>query len=175
MSLIETERLRLEPIDEAHFEDLAALRGDPRLMATMKGGAETREQTQATLAGYRATWRAHGFGIWAVLDRRDGSFLGECGFWLRDDGLGVALRFALIEAAQGRGMAREAAAAALAYGFEEAGLEEIVAVAQHGNEGSHRILRGFGMTPLEDPITSRAPITVYGLTCVAWAQAGLQG
>ena len=165
---IETARLRLEPIGERHFEDLAALRAGPEVMATMKDGPETRAETGATLARYRETWRAHGFGIWAVVERASGGFLGECGFWLRDDGLGVALRVALAASARGRGLAREAAAAALDYGFVVAGLERIVAVARQDNARSHALLEALGMTLLATRAGTTAPLVVYGLERALW-------
>ncbi len=60
--ILQTPRLILEPIDEAHFEDLARLRSDPVVMAQMMGGAETREETCATFAAYQESWARHGFG-----------------------------------------------------------------------------------------------------------------
>ncbi len=165
---LETDRLRLEPIGEGHFEALARLRADPVIMATMRDGPETRMRTRATLDWYMATWRDQGYGIWAVLDRSSGGFLGECGFWLRDDGHGVSLRFALDLAAQGRGLAREAAAVCLGYGFAVAGLTRVVAVAQEGNAASHRILRSLGMTPLHRYQGRKASLTIYQLTRDDW-------
>ena len=82
-------------------------------MFTMRDGPETPARTRATLKAYLLTWRARGFGVWAICDRDSGDFLGECGFWQRGDSLGAALRFAVVPAAQGRGLAREAALAAV--------------------------------------------------------------
>ena len=168
-----TTRLRLEPIGKPHFEALARLRADPQIMATMRDGPETGAQTRATLDWYLDTWERQGYGIWAVLDRSNGTFLGECGFWIRDDGKGVSLRFALIQAVQGRGLAREAAAAVLGFGFDVAGLDGVMAVAQDGNEASHRVLRSIGMAPLRELPVDEAGITFYQLSRAQWmAMAG---
>lgn len=170
---LDTDRLRLEPIDDVHFEALARLRADPLIMATMRDGPETRARTRATLDWYLTTWVQQGYGIWAVLDRSSGAFLGECGFWIRDDGKGVSLRFALIQAVQGRGLAREAAAAVLGFGFDVAGLDGVMAVAQDGNEASHRVLRSIGMAPHRELPVDESGITFYQLTRAQWmAMAG---
>ena len=169
--ILKTERLNLEPIGEVHFEALARLRSDPQIMAAMRGGAESRARTRATLDWYLATWEEQGYGMWAVLDRPGGDFLGECGFWLRDDGQGVSLRFVLKRAVQGRGLAREAAAAALGYGFEGAEIDRIVAVAQDDNEASHRVLKSIGMTPSHQLPGIETGLTVYRLTRLDWIAA----
>jgi RimJ/RimL family protein N-acetyltransferase len=64
----------------------------------------------------------------------------------RPDGRGIALRFALWPEAQGHGLAREAASAALRFGHERARLQRIVAVARENNFGSRTVLGGIGMT-----------------------------
>ena len=50
--------------------------------------------------------------------------------------------------AWGRGYATEAGAAALEYGFEEAGLERVVGIAKPENRASVAVLRRLGMRPL---------------------------
>jgi RimJ/RimL family protein N-acetyltransferase len=47
--------------------------------------------------------------------------------------------------AQGRGLAREAAFAALRFGHDRAGLPRIVAAARETNFGSRMVLGGIGM------------------------------
>ena len=65
------------------------------------------------------------------------------------DGRGVALRFAVGQEAQGHGLAREAAGAALRFGHDVAGLKRIVAVARESNVGSRVVLGAIGMTACE--------------------------
>ena len=81
--------------------------------------------------------------------RRDNRFVGITGLEDRPDGRGVALRFALWPEVQGRGYAREAAAAALRFGHERAGLRRIVAAARMANFASRTVLGAIGMTPCE--------------------------
>ena len=62
----------------------------------------------------------------------------------RQDGRGVALRFALWPECRGKGYAREAAAAALDFGHR-AGLKRIIGVARETNLPSRAVLTQIGM------------------------------
>ena len=75
--------------------------------------------------------------------------MGITGLQHRPDGRGVALRFALWPEAQGRGLAREAAFAALRFGHTRAGLVRIVGVARESNFGSRIVLGAIGMREAE--------------------------
>ena len=67
MSTLQTERLRGEPITDAHFEPLCELLGDPRVGATL-GGVADRETVKDYLAHELHHWERHGFGYWIWSD-----------------------------------------------------------------------------------------------------------
>ena len=140
----ETARLRMRPIEAGDFDDLARLHGDPEIMAGMRFGAESLDQVADVLSGYLAAWRDHGFGIWVLHDKASGAFVGECGFWLRDDGEGIAVRAVLDKACWGRGLSGEALRAALDYGFGIAGLDRVVGVARASNARSRGAIEKLG-------------------------------
>jgi len=141
-----TARLILAPVGGADLADLRRLKADPQVFAVMLGGVRSWAQTADDLAADVIFWGAHGYGIWAVRERAGNAFLGITGLKDRPDGRGVALRFALWPEAQGRGLAREAAFAALRFGHERAGLARIIAVAREGHFASRTVLGGIGMT-----------------------------
>jgi hypothetical protein len=145
--VLRTARLVLTPIGGADMVDFRAIKADPAVFAVMKGGVRGYAQTGEDLAQHVIAWGRHGFGIWAIRER--GRFVGITGLEHRTDGRGVALRFALWPEAQGRGLAREAAFAALCFGHDRAGLERIVAVARESNFGSRIVLGGIGMRACE--------------------------
>ncbi|MEU9394526.1 GNAT family N-acetyltransferase [Streptomyces sp. NPDC048324] len=67
----------------------------------------------------------------------------------------------------GRGLATEAARAAVGFGFEVLGLERIVSVAQVGNGASERIMAKLGMHLVReavDPGCGRR-VRVFSLAC----------
>ena len=146
---IRTGRLVLTPVGGADLADLRAIKTDPRVFAVMLGGVRNAAETAEELARDVVAWGAQGYGIWAIRERADGKFVGITGLEPRPDNRGVALRFALWPEAQGRGLAREAAGAALRFGHDQAGLRRIVAVAREANFASRTVLGSIGMVPVE--------------------------
>lgn len=156
-----TARLILRPVGGTDLAELRTLKADPRVFAVMLGGVRLWAETAAELAGDVVFWGAHGYGIWAMRERQGNAFLGITGLKDRPDGRGVALRFALWPEAQGRGLAREAAFAALRFGHERAGLARIIAVARASNFASRTVLGGIGMTECDGFIQDGFAMVVY--------------
>lgn len=140
---IHTPRLVLTAVSGHDLVDLRAIKANPGVFAVMLGGVRNDVQTADELANDIAAWGRHGFGMWAI--REAGRFVGVTGLEHRPDGRGVALRFALWPEAQGHGLAREAAFAALCFGHDRAGLPRIVGVARKSNFGSRMVLGAIGM------------------------------
>lgn len=142
---IRTARLTLAPVSLADLADLQAIKADPRVFAIMLGGVRNQTQTTEEMAEDIAFWGARGYGLWTIREADTGRFQGITGFMDRADGRGVALRFALWPESRGRGLAREAAGAALQFGHERAGLKRIVAIAREDNFASRTVLGAIGM------------------------------
>jgi RimJ/RimL family protein N-acetyltransferase len=147
---LRTPRLVLTPVSGADFADLRAIKSDPRVFAIMLGGVRNAAQTAEDLAHDVIAWGATGYGIWAVRESADHRFVGITGLEERSDNRGVALRFAFWPDVHGRGVAREAAGAALRFGHEQSGLKRIVAVARETNFASRTVLGSIGMVPCEE-------------------------
>ncbi len=146
---LRTARLVLTPVGGADLPDLRAIKSDPRVFAIMLGGVRNAAETAEDLARDVIAWGEHGYGIWAIREAADHRFVGITGLENRDDQRGIGLRFALWPDVQGRGLAREAAGAALRFGHDQAGLKRIVAVARETNFASRTVLGAIGMTPCE--------------------------
>lgn len=161
---LHTGRTIMRPVAPSDLADLQALKADPRVFATMLGGVRSPQRTAEELAGELSLWAARGVGIWSVRraesidagydegatrtqDTDAGAFLGIAGLMQRPDSLGLALRFALWPEARGRGLAREAAGAALRFAHDQAGIARVVAVARADNFGSRMVLGAIGMVP----------------------------
>ncbi len=98
--------------------------------------------------------RENGFG-WAVAeDRETGAPLGFTGLAsIRDEeviGAGVEIGWRYVPEAWGKGLASEAARALLVHGFDDLGLERIVAFAVTRNAASIAVMRRIGMTARPD-------------------------
>jgi ribosomal-protein-alanine N-acetyltransferase len=143
---LETARLRLRPFTPADADDLYRLYSDPEVMRYIgQGTVRTREQTAEALAKMIDEWEQHGFGMWALFDRRDGRFLGRCGLRPLPGTPEVELGYTLFKEAWGKGLATEAARASVAFGFEKLALPRIVAIAHPPNRASRRVMEKVGM------------------------------
>jgi RimJ/RimL family protein N-acetyltransferase len=158
---LRTPRLFLTPVSGADLADLRAIKADPRVFAIMLGGVRTWQQTAEELTRDVVAWGANGFGIWTIRAAATGQFVGITGLEHRLDGRGVALRFALGPEAQGHGLAREAASAALRFGHDQAGLQRIVAVARENNFASRMVLGGIGMTECDGFLQQGHQMVMY--------------
>ncbi len=146
--VLTTGRLRMAPVGYWDLAELVALKGDARAYALMLGGVRGRVEVAEELAAEIAAWGRLGFGMWSVRALR-GRFLGVAGLAERPDGRGVGLRFAFWPQARGVGLASEAAAAALNYAHDVAGLARVVGVAREENVASRTVLGAIGMVEVE--------------------------
>jgi RimJ/RimL family protein N-acetyltransferase len=103
-----------------------------------------------------AHWRQHGFGQWVVEIPGVASFAGVVGLdhirWNLPFTPAVEAAWRLARSYWGRGLAHEAARAAIDDGFFRLGLEEIVAFTVPANRASWRLMERLGMQrdPAED-------------------------
>jgi ribosomal-protein-alanine N-acetyltransferase len=143
---IEIARLRLRMLRPADLESLLPIVGDPEVMKYLgaeAGATPSPEETKVILEKMIDFWAQHGFGRWAVVNKEDDELIGLCGFRLLDSTPELFYLFA--RANWGKGLATEAARAALRFGFEELGFERIMAAARHANIASIKVLTKIGM------------------------------
>jgi len=162
MSTLQTERLRGEPITDAHFEPLCELLGDPRVGATL-GGVADRETVKDYLAHELHHWERHGFGYWIWSDLDTGEPVARGGLHHahvggRDE---VEVGWAVWPVRWGRGYATELGAAALGYGFDELRLHTIVAYTLVDNRASRRVMEKLGFEYERDVMHANLPHVLY--------------
>jgi RimJ/RimL family protein N-acetyltransferase len=159
--IIRAPRLVLTPVGWRDLYDLQAIKADPRVFAVMLGGVRGPARSAEELAEDISSWPRNGYGMFSARSTQDEAFLGVTGLMLREDGRGVALRFAFWPEVQGRGLAREAAGSVLRFGHDAAGLDRIVAVARESNFASRTILGGIGMVQCEDFLRDGHAMVMY--------------
>jgi RimJ/RimL family protein N-acetyltransferase len=160
---LETERLRLCPFMPADADDLFRVYSDPLVMRYISRGVRSREETITALADQIEHWRQHGFGMWALREKRSDDFIGRCGLRVLDRTQEVEVGYTLARSAWGKGYATEAARQALSFGFEEAGLERIVAVAQPENVASRHVMEKLGMRFEKDAYFYDSIVVYYAI------------
>jgi RimJ/RimL family protein N-acetyltransferase len=101
----------------------------------------------------------HGYGMWAV-ELADET-IGSAGLQHLEGGPEVEVGYRLLKTYWGNGYATESANASIAYGFDEVGLDRIVAVALETNIASRRVLEKCGLQEI-------GPTHVYGLEHVKY-------
>jgi RimJ/RimL family protein N-acetyltransferase len=152
----------LTPIGGADLPAFRALAGDPRVFAIMLGGVRDAVRATDDLTRFVLAWGRFGYGMWAIREFAEhGRFAGIVGLEDRADGRGTGLRFALWPEAQGRGLAREAAWAALRFGHDQVRLPRIVAVARESNFGSRTVLGSIGMHEVESFVQNGYRMLLY--------------
>ncbi len=172
-----TERLLIRPWEPADRTAFAALATDPEMMRFMTGG---RPWSDDEIDGYftrqAETLEAHDFCLGAVEELATGRMIGlgglqllgatgelETGYWISRD-------------LWGKGYASEAAGGALRHAFEVVGGARVMAITDHDNRASRRVMEKIGMTYLRDTngveLGHRMPeieVVLYCLERDAWA------
>jgi ribosomal-protein-alanine N-acetyltransferase len=141
--MIRTARLTLRQWREEDKAPFAALNADPEVMEHFPATL-TREQSDAFVEQAALAIDARGWGLWAV--DAEGELIGFVG--LNEPGFmpGVEVGWRLARHAWGHGYATEAARAAVAYGFDELQLHEIISFTSATNVRSQRVMQRLGMT-----------------------------
>jgi len=143
---IDTPRLIFRRFTPDDLHALAAIRSDSDVMKYIgPGRAEPIDQVQAKLDKVIAHWDLHGFGYWALIDKASSKLAGWCGLSYLEDTEDIEIGYGLAKEYWGKGLASEAAAEAMKYGFVQLRLERIVAVAYPENIPSQVIMKKLGM------------------------------
>lgn len=112
------------------------------------------------------TFGENGFGMWLLELKSSGRPVGVCGLVDRDGFEGIDLGYALLKDFRGKGIAREAAGAVLAFNVETLGITSLFAIVSPDNEPSKSLLKAIGFTwrdQMNFPATDD-PIDVYDWT-----------
>jgi RimJ/RimL family protein N-acetyltransferase len=157
-----TDRLLLREWRDADREPFAAMNGDPRVMEHFPK-VLSRGESDGLIDRFVAHWRDDRLGLWAVERTSDRAFLGFTGLTAPTGVPGmppfveVGWRFAV--PAWGHGYATEAARAAVGWGFDVQGLDEIASWTTVLNLKSRAVMERIGMThdPADDFHHPRLP------------------
>jgi len=148
MSLLTTPRLRLEPLEDRHFDGLHALNSDPVVMRYITGRADTADDTRLMIDRVKARWAEFGHSWWGFIRRQDGVLIG-CGciqHLNRDPAGPLETGWRLRQDAQGQGYASEAARHMVGWAFQTLEPELICAVCRPENTPSSTVMERLGMT-----------------------------
>jgi RimJ/RimL family protein N-acetyltransferase len=150
---------------------MAAINADPEVMRWIRDGSvRDAEHTAKGIAFWEHEWETRGFGLFAVVERESGDLAGFTGLsvpsFLPEILPAVEIGWRLGRRFWGRGIATEAAWAALRFGMADCALDRIVSTHQIGNEASERIMLKLGMRPDREIVQTSCgrPVRVYEVT-----------
>ena len=144
-----TDRLTLRQWRDEDREPFAAMNASPVVMEHFPARM-TRAQSDALVDRLSTRIDVDGWGLWALEVTETGEFIGFTGLSVPGFDAhftpAVEVGWRLVPQAWGHGYASEAARRALAYGFGEVGLDEIVSFTTQSNVRSQAVMRRIGMT-----------------------------
>ncbi len=139
---LETPRFLLREYRETDFEDFSAFYDTER--SRFIGGPLTREMAWRGLATHLGHWALRGYGFWAVEDKATGAFCGHVGLWFPEGWYAPEIGWVMMQHAEGRGVAYEAALAARAHAYDTLGWTTAVSMIDPGNARSVRLAQRLG-------------------------------
>ena len=149
----------LRPFEPGDFDDLVPIHADPSFWWYPLRGPMSAEDTERFLGRVMGRYESDGFGVEAVVDRESGRLIGWAGLgvphFLPQILPAVEVGWRLAAPFRGRGLATEAGAAALEFGFGPAGLERIVSIYEPENVPSGRVMEHLGLHALRSRLRDR--------------------
>jgi len=169
--VLETARLILRPTASEDLDGWDEMMSDPEV-ARYIGGVQARSGAWRGMASMAGSWVLKGFGMFSVIDRASGAWLGRVGPWQPEGWPGTEVGWGLTRAAWGQGYAVEAATATLDWVFDHLGWDEVIHCIDPDNTPSQAVARRLGSVnrgpgklpaPYEDH-----PIDLWGQTRAEW-------
>lgn len=174
---ITTDRLWIRPWEAADRPGFAALATDPEMMRYMTGGRPwSDEEIDGYFTRQAGTLEANGFCLGAVVERSTGRMVGLGGLQLLGSTGELETGYWIARDLWGKGYASEAASGSLRHAFEVVGGARVMAITDHENWASRRVMEKIGMTYLRDTngveLGHRSPeieVVLYSIERDAWA------
>ncbi len=138
--ILTTDRLFLRQLEPDDVDALLEVLGDPEAMRYYPAPYD-RDGVAAWIERQRRRYEDDGFGLWAVIRRSDGRFLGDCGPMLQPVDVGVIpeVGYHIVPSEQGRGYATEAARACVDWVFANTEFDVVCSIVAPDNAPSRAV------------------------------------
>ena len=134
---LQTDRLILRAPSINDFEAEVAFFASPR--AAGVGGTQTRDQVWRYLAFHVGHWAFRGYGMFAIQDKTTGDYLGRTGPYFPEGWPEPEIGWTVMQQAEGRGIAFEAATRARQYAYETLGWTTAISLIASTNTRSQAL------------------------------------
>src|SRR2546422_8952646 len=163
--ILESERLLLREMAPDDLAELSEILGDPETMRFYPRPF-SRDEVDGWIEWCRRSYRDHGFGLWALILKDTGEFVGDCGLTIQDvDGEKlVEVGYVVKKTHWRRGLATEAALACRDHAFDVVGVNRLIALVRVENEPSASVARKLGMTVWKQTMRADLLHVVFSIT-----------
>lgn len=168
---IETERLILRPPIPADLDGWEAFCSDAEVMRYL-GGTASRPLAWRAMAGHAGYWALQGFGMFSVIEKASGRWIGRLGPIHPEGWPGDEVGWGLLREAWGQGYAYEGSVAAMDWAVKVLGWTDIIHTIDPDNIASRAVATRLGSTnrgpgALPDPFADH-PVEIWGQTADEW-------
>ena len=140
--MLETARLILRPFKESDVEAAHVWFSDPEIFRFYTYGPySSLPETAERIRQYMLQFDKHGFAKCVVLEKSTGIPIGDAGLSFNEDIGEVHVGYKFAKSHWGLGYATEAAQAWVRYGFDQLGLNRILAFVHPQNAASIRVIQ----------------------------------
>lgn len=114
-TILQIEGFTMRPLQFFNLDPLAAIWSDPEVTRFLpnRGVTIPKENTEKSLTSFIEHWKNQGYGIWAIVEDASSRMSGYCGLRHLDELNEVEVLYGLAKAYWGRGIATQAAKAAI--------------------------------------------------------------
>src|SRR5271155_5735281 len=152
----------MRPFVEADLAAYARMCADPETMRYIGlGSTLSRADAWRSMAMFLGHWQLRGYGMWAVEDKRTGTFLGRIGLHNPEGWPELEVGWLLDRAHWGLGLATEGGRAAMTFAFDRLNLERISSVIHPQNAASIRVSEKLGMRPERTTQIKGVDVVIY--------------
>lgn len=168
---LETERLILRPPADTDLDRWAQMMDDP-VAARFIGGQQPRATAWRFMATMAGSWALNGFGMFSLIEKASGQWLGRIGPWRPEGWPGTEVGWGLHPEAWGRGYAVEAATATIDWVVDHLGWTDVIHCIDPENTPSQAVAQRLGSLnrgagrlppPFEDHV-----VEIWGQTADQW-------
>ena len=147
MIILETERLLLREMDDSDFGFLCKILCDDEVMYAYEG-AFSEEEAKNWLSRQKDNYKNYGFGLWAVVLKKTGEMIGQCGLTYQNYNEEKVLEVGYLfqKAFWHQGFATEAARACRDFAFEKLNAAEVFSIIRDTNKASQNVAIRNGMS-----------------------------
>ena len=168
--MIETERLLLRPYTFSDFDSLYEIMSDPETMQHYPAPFD-EEKTRNWITWNLDNYEKYGFGLWAVILKETGEFIGDCGITLQniDGEILPEIGYHIHKKYWRRGFAKEAARAVRDWGFRNTQYDIFYSYMKYTNIGSWSTALANGMKKVKEYPDPKNTISyAYAITREEW-------